>query len=111
MAGALADGLPLHWAPEATAAAKKAKLKFIDTRDMSYSPDTNPVEELFGIADDVLAKRFFKDGPPADPDDTWKRFLEACDGAVAKGEVRRMQESMPERCQDLIENDGGATRW
>ena len=102
-------------APEAASEARKQKLKFIENQDISYSPDLNPIENLFSNADNYLVKMHFGKGPGEGPaatwQVTWQRFLDACAHIAGMGEVKKMATSMPERCEDVIEADGGATKW
>ena len=106
---------PLHWAPEAAAATKTSKLAFVANRKATYSPDLNPIENLFANAEDYMLKKHFGNGEGEGPAETvaatWQRFLDACAHVAAKGEIANMAKSMPKRCKDVIEAKGGATKW
>lgn len=49
------DGVCLHWAEECTKVATKRKLSLFKC-DAGCSPDTSPVEDIFGIFEERLGK-------------------------------------------------------
>ena len=90
------------------------KLKLLQVRLGEKFPprsmDLNPIENLFGICakelDDKNAKK-----RAASVTETKTRFGGACEKAAEQGLITNMAKSMPERCRDVIEAEGGLTRW
>lgn len=72
----------------------------------SQSPDLNPIENLWSTLKLQLKKRQKK---PTGKDELWEQIQE--EWANLKDDLlKRLAESMPQRCQDVIAAHGGPTR-
>ena len=108
----LQDNVKLHKAPAALAAAISARLSFIQGYP-PYSPDLNPIENLFGI---VLKKMGVLDlkEPIVGTGRVEKsitRFRNLLSAEVAKGTLKTLARSMPRRLKAVIDAKGGPTRY
>jgi hypothetical protein len=103
------DGWSVHWCAEPLAAARESKITLISSQ-CANSPDTNPIENLFGIAEGRLANRQVTD-KAKDAKEWQARFSEICDDLKKEGKIRKTVHTMPQRCRDLQEAKGGPTRW
>jgi hypothetical protein len=106
---ALHDGAKFHWGPEAKAAMATHLIQFF-VDFPAYSPDLNPIENVFGILDLELAKRAV-----SHPLKSVKATLDRAAKLTAKiGEtdyIESMVSSMPNRLQEVINAKGGPTRY
>jgi len=104
------DGLRLHWADAPEKAMETFRIEAHRPPSCGYSPDCNPIENLFFILDDRMAKL-----QVAEPLHTVEAYIaraqEVCAEMSKDGTVARTIATMPQRCQDIIANQGAATKW
>ena len=74
------------------------------------SMDLNPIENLFGNCIQLMDKMQRKKLSPNEAE-TLRRFDEACTMSVNQGWVLKSVQNMQDRCQAVIDNDGGPTRY
>ena len=77
---------------------------------VTRSPDTNPIEENFQHADEKKLKRDAKKRPK-DVDESCKRFKEEFQRLADTGVLANTVASMPRRMRDILDADGGPTKW
>ena len=105
----LLDGATYHWTEKVENEAAKCKLKLISGYPAT-SPDLNPIENLFGLSKKPMDAEQFKK-PAEDEKETLKRFLSFAAREKTVKEVGNSIKSMPKRCKDVIEAEGGPTKW
>lgn len=71
----------------------------------SQSPDLNPIENLWSIIDDKIRHRSCNNG-----DELFKSLQEAWND-IPVAYLRTLVESMPRRCQAVIDKEGYATKY
>ena len=74
----------------------------------AFSPDLNPIETVWKYMKDWLDDHFSEDKVPYDV--LRARVKEAWD-VIGEDKLNELIESMPQRCQDVIDAEGGHTRW
>jgi transposase len=73
----------------------------------SKSPDLNPIEHLW----DVLGRRVrSRDAPPQTVDAMFEALQEEW-RAIPRAEIRKLIQSVPRRCEEVIRKQGGHTRY
>ena len=73
----------------------------------SKSPDLNPIEHLW----DVLGRRVrSRDAPPQTVDAMFEALQEQW-RAIPRAEIRKLIQSVPRRCEEVIRKQGGHTRY
>jgi len=74
------------------------------------SPDLNPIENLFGIAD---ARKIILDAEnrPKNATASVARWIEVLDGMSEDGTIMKTCLNMKSRFQECIKNRGGATHY
>jgi hypothetical protein len=78
--------------------------------DAANSPDTNPIENIFGAAELQLAKQHVK--KRAQNVKEWcTRFENVLKDLENNGSIERTVRTMPKRCRVLIDKEGGPTGW
>ena len=102
------DNASVHTAHECKAYLKKKEaeegFKVLDWP--SQSPDLNPIENLWSILKDQLKKRQTK---PTNKEELWVQLQEEWQNL--QGDLlKRLVDSMPQRCQDVLAAHGGPTR-
>ena len=106
------DGDKIHWTPACRQVLEDEKIRTLMTPESSatYSPDFNPVEELFGCAERRLqlkqARRF-----STSREMTLSRFKQVCREEAQTGSLSRMARHYPDVCNQCITNGGGPTRY
>ena len=99
----------MHWAPAAITAAAKAKVDCFKC-DAVYSPDTNYVENIFGIAEERLNKVQAKKRAKTVKEHE-ARFEKVMKEIAEDGTLKKTMKTMPQRCKDIIAAEGGPTKW
>ena len=103
------DGVRLHWTPVCQDAITTQKLLFTEGHP-TYSPDLNPIENVFGLSEVILVnKQHAKLSKSIG--ETKARFVEALNEVAEAGRARNAARSMPERLKTVIDCGGYATRW
>jgi len=74
----------------------------------AFSPDLNPIETLWNIMKDWLATHY--PSRNASYDQLRDHVNEAWE-AIGAETLRDLIATMPQRCQDVIDADGGPTKW
>ena len=74
-----------------------------------YSPDLNPIENLFSVVLSELDRQFVANGPAKSVDDMVERFRAACQLETDKSFIENTVRGMPEQMKKLIEREGGPT--
>jgi hypothetical protein len=74
------------------------------------SPCLNPIENVFGYAEERLEERWIEKRP-VDPAETLARFREICAAAAEAGDIKRTVASMPKRLKLVIDANGGPIRY
>ena len=105
----LQDGAKFHWGPEAKDAATKAVLVFFKDYP-AYSPDLNPIENVFAIVDAELAKQAVR-SKAKNARETEKRAQKIAERISKTDYIENMISSMPNRLQEVIKAKGGPTRY
>ena len=77
------------------------------------SPDLNPIENMFGMAEQELLERAVKDKitKPDAEEKCVKRFEEILAGLATSGKIKKLARSMPDRIKACIAAEGGATDY
>lgn len=102
------DNASVHTAHECTDYLKRKQKEegFKVLEWPSQSPDLNPIENLWNTLQIQLKKRREK---PKNKDELWAQLQE--EWANLKDDLlKRLAESMPQRCEDVIAAHGGPTR-
>jgi hypothetical protein len=100
------------WAPGHAAAATIAEMIERGIRIINwppYSPDLNPIETVWNIMKDYIERKW---GP--DPQFTYDQLRAAVREAwdeVTEQQLSDLINTMPKRMQDVIDADGGYTKW
>ena len=76
----------------------------------SYSPDVNPIENLFSLGDDGV-HRDQAISQSQTVEETMTRWRAAVKREEKRGAVRRMTQNYPDRLKDIIKARGGPTRY
>lgn len=105
----LQDGAKFHWGPEARKAATDAKISFF-TDFPAYSPDLNPIENVFSILEQYLGKWAVRNNAKS-VKATIARAQKLCDKTSDTDYIESMVESMPNRLAEVIKANGGPTRY
>ena len=103
------DGVRLHWADECVKVAQQKKLSLFKC-DAGYSPDTNPVENIFGIIEERLGKLQGKKRATSKAEHI-ARFKKVMGEVQEEGLLAKTLASMPKRCKLLIEAEGGPIKY
>lgn len=74
------------------------------------SPDLNPIETLWCRMKDWLQKRYGDSTASISYKELRRRVLEAWD-AIGEDTLEELVKTMPQRCQDVINAQGGHTKW
>ena len=78
--------------------------------DAANSPDTNPIENIFGAAEYLMAVSHTK--KRIQNAVAWRtRFEAVLQELEEDGTIERTIRTMPRRCKKLIEVEGGPTGW
>ena len=104
------DGLPLHWADAPAKVMETCRIDAHRPPECGYSPDCNPIENLFFILDDRMAKLQVAE-PIHEVAAYVARAARVCEEMSKDGTVARTIATMPQRCEDIIAKKGGATKW
>lgn len=104
------DGLPLHRAPLSKKTAQKLKMVIHGPPSCGYSPDTNPIENLFGILDARLLE-LQKKKRCKNKTEWVERVRKVAKEMGLDGTVRKTIDTMEERCAALIAAKGGPTDY
>ena len=105
----LQDNVKLHWTPECREALREKNVTGLE--HPTYSPDMNPPEELFALADREMTVKAGTEGLPSSIAESKARWVAACESVCAVGSVKKMQEHLPDVMKACIENKGGPTRY
>lgn len=73
-----------------------------------FSPDLNPIETLWNKLKDWLGQKYPDQN--CSYDELRRRIQEAWD-AIGEQELHQLILTMPQRCQDVIDAQGGHTKW
>jgi len=77
----------------------------------AFSPDLNPIENVWHILKSRLRKRFTKgEHRPHSEDELWEALSEEWE-AIDQGTIDRLIDSMPSRLADVIKAEGSHTKW
>ena len=105
----LQDGAKFHWGEEAKQVIKDKKWDiFLDFP--AYSPDLNPIENLFSILDGELAKLAVKKASTS-VNVTVQRARKIATRVGDTDYIKNMVDSMPNRLEEVIKAKGGPTRY
>ena len=105
----LQDGAKFHWGPEAKKVAAELLLQFF--KDFpAYSPDLNPIENVFSILEAELAKEAVRKAAKSVAE-TEKRAQRLMARISKTDYIANMVNSMPNRLQEVIKAKGSATRY
>jgi transposase len=96
------DNAPVHTAKVAKNALKDAKVKMLPWP--AYSPDLNPIENLWSVMERNLRNR----NPPGSITEL-RRMLREEWNSLSQDMLRDLIESMPRRVRAVIDANGGAT--
>lgn len=99
------DNASWHWTAEVRKAMAESNVHFLEDYP-ARSPSCNPIENIFGIAENAFMRMHVKRRPKSE-EETLQRFNGACDEAQSKGHIKKTMASMPKRLEVLIEADGG----
>ena len=90
-------------------AATKANLSLFKC-EAGYSPDTNPVGNIFGIVEGrgVKDQALKRTKTVREHEERFERILRS---TVTDGTLKKTMATMPRWCQDLIKSEGGPTEW
>jgi len=105
----LQDGARFHWGEEAKQMIKDKKMDFF-TDFPAYSPDLNPIENLFGILSGELAKLAVKKASKS-VKVTVERAHKLATKVSETDYIKNMVDSMPNRLEEVIKAKGGPTRY
>jgi hypothetical protein len=106
------DNVRLHKSDVVKDAARDASVTFL-ANFPPRSPDRNPIENMFGMAEHELRERAVKDKitKPDAEEKCVKRFEEILAGLATSGKIRKLARSMPDRIKACIAAEGGATDY
>ena len=101
------DNAPSH--------AAVATIKDLEERSVrliywpSFSPDLNPIERLWNIMKNWI-NTHYPNNHKTSYDTLRKQVREAWD-AIREDTLEELIDTMQERCQDVIDAEGGHTKW
>lgn len=93
-------GAPIHW--RKTLRPFRAQLKINNFPHPAYSPDLNPIENMWAI---IKARLRRKKRAPTSQEDLWEAIKEEWD-AIPISTVNKLIMSMPKRVEKLKKNRG-----
>lgn len=71
----------------------------------AQSPDLNPIENLWNDVDFIV-----KDSNPKNLDELWRAIKSAWD-TIPSDRCKRLVESLPKRCREVIRSKGYPTKY
>ena len=74
-----------------------------------YSPDLNPIEAVWNKMKDYIEENYWYDENPSH--DRLRRYVREAWDSITEDYLRELLATMPQRCQDVIAAEGGATKW
>jgi transposase len=89
----------------------KSVFQSIDIRPIywpAFSPDLNPIETLWDDMKDYIQEHY----PEAHRSYKWLRAtVQEAWESITIERIRKLIRTMPQRCKDVIDADGGPTKW
>lgn len=105
----LQDNYSVHYEEHAEDSAAAVNMEFIEGFP-PLSPDLNPIEAIFGIADERLVARH-ANARAKDKGETLQRFKGEMEKMSAEGVIGKTIATMPRRMKDVLKVNGGPTKW
>lgn len=99
------DNAPIHKAKHTLEWFSKRKINVLEWP--AYSPDLNPIENLWGI----LVRRVYANGKQYGSVDELTDGIVECWENILEPDLQRLVDSMPNRICEVIQKNGNSTKY
>jgi transposase len=103
------DGAPGHAARSTIQLLRQEGVTMTDWPP--YSPDLNPIENIWNIMKDIIQKKLLNYGSENVSYELLRRFVIEAWEEIPQERFDELLDSMPARCQAVIDAHGGHTKW